>query len=99
MEGLVSTIERYKIAEGQVVPPITIRLVNNPIVQAYDLSCNKRIASSAAPIMLHRGGGLKQAYGMTKRTGLSLLIQLDKHASRCARTSIIFGFKYGSQGG
>ncbi|CZT08555.1 uncharacterized protein RAG0_13577 [Rhynchosporium agropyri] len=50
MEGLVSTIERYKIAEVQVVPSITIRLVNNPIVQAYDLSCNKRIASSAAPI-------------------------------------------------
>lgn len=50
MKGLLSTIERYQIAEVQVVPPIIIRLVNDPVVDDYDLSCIKRFASGAAPI-------------------------------------------------
>lgn len=50
MQGLLSTIERYQIAEVQVVPPIIIRLVRDPLVSQYDLSCIKRFASGAAPI-------------------------------------------------
>lgn len=50
LEGLLSAIERYKIAEVQVVPPTITRLVNDPLVDQYDLPCISRFASGAAPI-------------------------------------------------
>ncbi|KAH7323960.1 putative AMP-binding enzyme [Rhexocercosporidium sp. MPI-PUGE-AT-0058] len=95
MKGLLSTIERYQIAEVQVVPPIIIRLVNDPIVKDYDLSCIKRFASGAAPIseevlqLLEKkfpGRGFKQGYGMTESTGCITTHPLDKHAFKYART-------------
>ncbi|PVH77935.1 4-coumarate-CoA ligase 2 [Cadophora sp. DSE1049] len=95
MKGLLSTIERYQIAEVQLVPPIIIRLVNDPIVKDYDLSCIKRFASGAAPIseevlqLLEKkfpGRGFKQGYGMTESTGCITTHPLDKHAFKYART-------------
>ncbi|KAL2062727.1 hypothetical protein VTL71DRAFT_5799 [Oculimacula yallundae] len=95
MKGLLSTIERYQIAEVQVVPPIIIRLVHDPIVRDYDLSCIKRFASGAAPIsekvlqLLEKrfpGRGFKQGYGMTESTGCITTHPLDKHAFKYART-------------
>ncbi|KAG4433433.1 hypothetical protein IFR05_011079 [Cadophora sp. M221] len=95
MRGLLSTIEHYQIAEVQVVPPIIIRLVNDPIVKDYDLSCIKRFASGAAPIseevlqLLEKkfpGRGFKQGYGMTESTGCITTHPLDKHAFKYART-------------
>ncbi|KAH7389060.1 putative AMP-binding enzyme [Cadophora sp. MPI-SDFR-AT-0126] len=95
MKGLLSTIEHYQIAEVQLVPPIIIRLVNDPIVNDYDLSCVERFASGAAPIseevlqLLEKkfpGRGFKQGYGMTESTGCITTHPLDKHAFRYART-------------
>ncbi|KAL5315816.1 hypothetical protein ACEPPN_016688 [Leptodophora sp. 'Broadleaf-Isolate-01'] len=95
MKGLLSTIERYQITEVQVVPPIIIRLVNDPMVKDYDLSCIKRFASGAAPIseevlqLLEKrfpGRGFKQGYGMTESTGCITTHPLDKHAFKYART-------------
>lgn len=95
MEALLNTIVRYRIAEVQVVPPIIIRLVRDPLVDEYDLSCIKRFASGAAPIseeILHLlekkfpGRGFKQGYGMTESTGCITTHPLDKHSMEFART-------------
>lgn len=95
MRGLLETIVKYSIAEVQVVPPIIIRLVNDPIVEQYNLSCIKRFASGAAPIsaeVLHLletkfpQRGFKQGYGMTESCGCITTHPLDKHAFKYART-------------
>lgn len=75
MPTMLSTIRDYQIKEILLVPPILIRLVRDPIVSQYDLSCIKRFSSGAAPlseeilILLEKrfpGTGFKQGYGMTE---------------------------------
>ncbi|KAI1818631.1 acetyl-CoA synthetase-like protein [Poronia punctata] len=75
MESMLKTITEYQIPEILLVPPILIRLVRDPIVDKFDLSCVKRISSGAAPVseeilqLLKEkfpGSGFKQGYGMTE---------------------------------
>ncbi|PVH85945.1 acetyl-CoA synthetase-like protein [Cadophora sp. DSE1049] len=75
MESMLSTVSKYKIKELLLVPPILIRLVRDPIVDDYDLSCVERFSSGAAPLseeiiqLLKKkfpGTGFKQGYGMTE---------------------------------
>jgi 4-coumarate--CoA ligase len=95
MKGLLDTITKYRIAEVQMVPPIIIRMVRDPLVDQYDLSCIKRFASGAAPISAEvlrlleekfLGRGFKQGYGMTESTGCITTHPIDKHAFKYART-------------
>jgi 4-coumarate--CoA ligase len=95
MPTLLSTISSYRIAEVQMVPPLLIRLVHDPTVEKYDLSCIKRFASGAAPIspevlqLLEKrfpGRGFKQGYGMTESCGCITTHPLDKHDFSYART-------------
>ncbi|KAL5316585.1 hypothetical protein ACEPPN_015634 [Leptodophora sp. 'Broadleaf-Isolate-01'] len=75
MESMLSTVSTYKIKELLLVPPILIRLVRDPVVDKYDLSCVERFSSGAAPLseeiiqLLKKkfpGTGFKQGYGMTE---------------------------------
>ncbi|KAI2632897.1 acetyl-CoA synthetase-like protein [Xylaria nigripes] len=75
MESMLATIVEYQIKDLFLVPPILLRLVRDPIVKRYDLSCVKRITSGAAPMsdelvqLLKEkfpGSGFKQGYGMTE---------------------------------
>lgn len=75
MPSMLDTIVTYQIRELLLVPPLLIRLVRDPIVAKYDLSCVKRFSSGAAPVsdeilaLLRRnfpGTGFKQGYGMTE---------------------------------
>ncbi|KAK6864553.1 hypothetical protein PG990_006011 [Apiospora arundinis] len=75
MESMLSTVVEYQIPELLLVPPILIRLVRDPIVAKYDLSCVKRFSSGAAPLSAEiiqqlrekfPGTGFKQGYGMTE---------------------------------
>jgi 4-coumarate--CoA ligase len=95
MKGLLDAITENKIAEVQLVPPIIIRMIRDPLVDQYDLSCIKRFASGAAPIsaevlqLLERkfpGRGFKQGYGMTESVGVISTHPLDKWAFKYART-------------
>lgn len=95
MKGLLDTITEYQIAEVQIVPPIIIRMVRDPLVDRYDLSCIKRFASGAAPISAEvlqlletkfPGRGFKQGYGMTESTGCITTHPIDKHDFRYAQT-------------
>lgn len=95
MKGLLDTITKYQIAEVQMVPPILIRLIRDPLVDQYDLSCIKRFASGAAPVsaevlqLLEQkfpGRGFKQGYGMTETTACVTTHPLGKHDFKYART-------------
>ncbi|KMP00403.1 luciferin 4-monooxygenase [Coccidioides immitis RMSCC 2394] len=75
MELMLQTIVEYQISELVLVPPLVIRLVNDPIASKYDLSCVKRISCGAAPLseqitqLLQQKfpqSGFKQGYGMTE---------------------------------
>ncbi|OAA73321.1 4-coumarate-CoA ligase 2 [Cordyceps fumosorosea ARSEF 2679] len=79
MPALLSAISTHRIAEVNLVPPILIRLAQEPAaaLAAYDLSCVERWATGAAPVspeVLARlarrfpGTGFKQGYGMTETT-------------------------------
>lgn len=50
MPSMLATIVEYQIKEILLVPPILIRMVRDPIVANYDLSCVKRFSSGAAPL-------------------------------------------------
>jgi acyl-CoA synthetase (AMP-forming)/AMP-acid ligase II len=75
MESMLKTIVEYKITEILSVPPIIIRLLQDPAVAQYDLSHVKRFSSGAAPISgeilqklqeRYPWTGFKQGYGMTE---------------------------------
>ncbi|OCT47273.1 4-coumarate--CoA ligase 2 [Cladophialophora carrionii] len=76
MDGMLQTVQDYKLEEMLLVPPILIRLVRDEKTLAkYDLSSVKRFSSGAAPLsaeileLLKKrfpGTGFKQGYGMTE---------------------------------
>ncbi len=75
MESMLNTVTRNQIFELLLVPPILIRLVRDPLVSKYDLSCIRRFSTGAAPVskeIIHQlqekfpQTGFKQGYGMTE---------------------------------
>ena len=95
LPSLLEVIVKYQIAEVQMVPPIIIRMVRDPIVSKYDLSCIKRFASGAAPISQEvlrelekkfPWRGFKQGYGMTESVGCITTHPIGKHGFEYART-------------
>ncbi|KAF2147100.1 uncharacterized protein K452DRAFT_347938 [Aplosporella prunicola CBS 121167] len=75
MASMLQAVQDHQIDDMLVVPPIIIRLVRDPIVNNYDLSCVKRFSSGAAPMspeiiqLLEKkfpGTSLTQGYGMTE---------------------------------
>ncbi|KAG4439007.1 hypothetical protein IFR05_005523 [Cadophora sp. M221] len=88
MESMLSTVSEYKIKELLLVPPILIRLVRDPVVDNYDLSCVERFSSGAAPLseeiiqLLKKkfpGTGFKQGYGMTESCSCITAHPIDKY--------------------
>lgn len=75
MDSMLAAIVEHQIRELLLVPPLLIRLVRDPVVSKYDLSCIQRFSSGAAPVsdeilaLLRTkfpGTGFKQGYGMTE---------------------------------
>lgn len=94
MPSMLETISTYQIKEILLVPPILIRLVRDPIVDQYDLSCIRRFSSGAAPLseeilqLLEKkfpGTGFKQGYGMT-----------ESCSCITAHPPSLYAYKYGS---
>ena len=50
MESLLDAVVKHQLRELLLVPPILIRLVRDPIVEKYDLSCVRRFSTGAAPL-------------------------------------------------
>jgi 4-coumarate--CoA ligase len=75
MPDMLKVVSENQIKELLLVPPILIRLVRDPEVDKYDLSCVQRFSSGAAPLsqeildLLQKKfpqTGFKQGYGMTE---------------------------------
>lgn len=75
METFLGAIERYRVTRLPLVPPLILRLANEPRLDDYDLSSVRTIISGAAPLspavaarLSARLGGclIKQGYGMTE---------------------------------
>lgn len=66
MKDLLDTVVRHQLKELLLVPPILIRLVRDPLVDKYDLSCLRRFSTGAAPLseeILHL---LKKKFPLTE---------------------------------
>ena len=50
LKDLLDTVVMYQLTELLLVPPILIRLVRDPMVDKYNLSCLRRFSTGAAPI-------------------------------------------------
>ncbi|KAF5017647.1 hypothetical protein F66182_10397 [Fusarium sp. NRRL 66182] len=75
MKGMLDSIVKFRITDLTLVPSIVIRLINDPIVDDYDLTSVKVIACGAAPVgneviqRLHDKfpwTGFRQSYVMTE---------------------------------
>jgi acyl-CoA synthetase (AMP-forming)/AMP-acid ligase II len=70
----LQNIERYRVTQLSVVPPIVLALAKSPLVEQYDLSSLRRINCGAAPLdpALQQAAGariglpIRQGYGMTE---------------------------------
>jgi 4-coumarate--CoA ligase len=73
---VLENVQRLKITEFSMVPPIAVALVKHPAVKQYDLSSIESITSGAAPLgrdisqqvelLWNSKLNLKQGYGMTE---------------------------------
>ncbi len=75
MRDMLETIVRFQLRELILVPPLFIRLVEDPMVNEFNLQCVRRFSSGAAPLaprvlqLLQQKfpwTGFKQGYGMTE---------------------------------
>jgi len=82
MKDLLDTIVKHQLKELLLVPPILIRLVRDPLVDQYDLSCLRRFSTGAAPLseeILHL---LQKKFPQTE------FKQGEQHASQESRSLI-----------
>ncbi|GAQ44826.1 acetyl-CoA synthetase-like protein [Aspergillus tubingensis] len=95
MESMLDTIVKHRITEVPIVPPMIVRLLNDPKVAQYDLSHVKTFSSGAAPIATellrqlekaYPGTGLKQSYGMTETCGALTTHSLNEGGYKYAHT-------------
>lgn len=95
MPIMLDAITEYQISELLLVPPIIIRLVRDPVVDKYDLSCVDRFSSGAAPLseeiiqLLQKKfpkTGFKQGYGMTESCSCITAHPPDKYDYKYAHT-------------
>ncbi|OAL33778.1 hypothetical protein AYO20_06954 [Fonsecaea nubica] len=77
MKAMMDTIVKYKCDELWLVPPLLIRLVNDPVAAGYDLRLVKQFNTGAAPLAQEIVDKLakrfphiaiRQAWGMTEST-------------------------------
>ncbi|UKZ49247.1 hypothetical protein TrVGV298_003492 [Trichoderma virens] len=75
-EDFLATIQRYKITQLQIAPPIVVMLVKRPETARYDLSSVRHVGCGAAPLSRELqlqcqekfGFRITQGYGMTELT-------------------------------
>ncbi|KAG5383772.1 hypothetical protein IGI04_035242 [Brassica rapa subsp. trilocularis] len=79
LELLLKNIEKYRVTQLWVVPPVFLALAKQSVVKKYDLSSLKYIGSGAAPLgkdLMEECGKnihnvvLMQGYGMTETCGI-----------------------------
>ncbi|MEU9555592.1 4-coumarate--CoA ligase family protein [Streptomyces fumanus] len=90
LERFLAAIQRHRITDLYVAPPIVLALAKHPLVAEYDLSSLRRIVSAAAPLdarlaaACSRRLGLPpvgQAYGMTELSPGTHVVPRDAMAT------------------
>jgi acyl-CoA synthetase (AMP-forming)/AMP-acid ligase II len=74
LKAFLGAIERYRVTRIVVAPPIVLALAKHPLVDRYDLSSLRALASGAAPLggdlartaARRVGCRIRQGYGMTE---------------------------------
>ncbi|KIW42891.1 uncharacterized protein PV06_06395 [Exophiala oligosperma] len=77
-EKMLEYIQRFRVTDLALVPPIAVLLAKHPAVEKYDLSSVENVGCGAAPLgrdvcvqiekRLGRGINVKQGWGMTECT-------------------------------
>jgi acyl-CoA synthetase (AMP-forming)/AMP-acid ligase II len=73
-------IQKYRVTNAPLVPPIVLALAKHPLVDQYDLSSLRQIGSGAAPLgaeveaacARRLGCSVMQGFGMTEFAGASI---------------------------
>jgi acyl-CoA synthetase (AMP-forming)/AMP-acid ligase II len=68
----LAAVQRYKVTRAYLVPPVILALVNDPIVDDYDLSSLACINSAAAPLGPDLGQRCQERLGCTVVQGYGL---------------------------
>ncbi len=97
-EAFLSSIEKYRITWGLIVPPILVIMASSPLVEKYDLTSLKGVISGAAPLgeglmrrvlaRMHKDFFITQGYGLTETSPTSHYMPLTEapdHVGSCGR--------------
>ncbi|PLB52210.1 acetyl-CoA synthetase-like protein [Aspergillus steynii IBT 23096] len=93
MTSMLNTVVDNKITELLLVPPILVRLLQDPTAAKFDLSHVKTFTSGAAPMAegflqklenRYPWTGFKQAYGMTESCSCITMHPFDKQSYQYA---------------
>ncbi|KAI0741847.1 amp dependent CoA ligase [Daedaleopsis nitida] len=85
-EGMLKSIQRYKVTHLALVPPMIVLLCKHPIVKKYNLDGVKALTSAAAPLsaeLTHqvarvlKNSSIGQGYGMTETATAVAFPQVD----------------------
>lgn len=68
-EAFLAALEKYKITDLAVAPPILVMLAKRPDVKNYDLSSLRRIGSGAAPLKTDLQNEVQSRFNVTVRQG------------------------------
>jgi acyl-CoA synthetase (AMP-forming)/AMP-acid ligase II len=83
--AFLGAIEKYRVTQAYIAPPVAVALAKDPMVDSFDLSSLHTLTSAAAPldeelanaVMQRLGCRIVQAYGMTELSPASHVIPLE----------------------
>jgi len=83
----LAAVQRHKVTRASLVPPVVLALVNDPIVDAYDVSTLTCIYSAAAPLgpdlgrrcQERLGCAVIQGYGLTETSPVTHIVPVSGH--------------------
>jgi len=62
-EELLGNIQRFKITDLAMVPPIAVAIAKHPVVKKYDLTSIEAIGSGAAPLGAEASREVEKVWG------------------------------------
>ncbi|MEM6109933.1 AMP-binding protein [Mycobacterium sp. 050272] len=83
--AFLAAIEKYRVTQAYIAPPVAVALAKDPLVDSFDLSSLHTLTSAAAPLDEELANAVAQrldcrivqAYGMTELSPASHLIPLQ----------------------
>lgn len=60
---LLENIQRFKITDLAMVPPIAVMIAKHPVVKKYDLSSIEAVGSGAAPLGAEASREVEKVWG------------------------------------